>query len=254
MIKAFLSFLSAIVLLNSATAWSVQTPPTSVFQKGDQAFRERANADRAKEALEIYRSLYQSDPENPESAWRLSMACYFVGLRHEPKGKRAKLFAEGRDAGKKSLKQAKECAPCHFWTAINMALYGREVGVLKTLVTLSEIRDHLRKSLEIDPTYARAGAQRLLGAIDENLPGIFGGSERRALESYEKAIAIAPDEPLNYLFLAKLLMKKRETREKGLKIAEQGALISLSDASFVESVDAQVELRKLLASNGVQSK
>ncbi len=222
--------------------------PVSLSQ-GDEAFKQRASEERAREALSIYRQIYQEHPDNPEAAWRLSMACYFVGLRLSPDSERSKIFAQGREAGQAAISKKNDCAPCHFWTAINMALYGKEVGVFKMLFTLREIREHLKVSATLDPAYANGGAQRLLGAIEENLPGILGGSNDRARDYYEKATVIAPDEPLNFLFLARLLLKNEKTASEGINTARKGSLIPIPDLSRVESIEAQSELKTLLSKN-----
>jgi tetratricopeptide (TPR) repeat protein len=240
-IKFILAFVSLIVswpALGSTTLYS--------FERGDEAFRKRVEPERAKEALENYRALIQERPQDVEAAWRFSMASYFVGMRIAPQSDRAKIFSEGRDVGQKAVALRSDCAPCHFWTAINMALYGKEVGIFKTLFTLAEIREHLKKALEADPKYANAGAQRLLGAVEENLPGILGGSDVRALEYYQDALRVSPEEPLNYLFLVRLLFKQNRNQDDAIHLAQKGIQIAILDPGRIESIEAQSELRELL--------
>jgi hypothetical protein len=131
----------------------------ALLNDGDRAYEQRVDEAQARHALETYRKLHEENPDDVEASWRLSMACYFVGLRlTQDNGKKATLFAEGRDAGRAAIEKKTGCAPCYFWSAINMALYGQSVGVLKMLFTLGTVRDYLRKSIELDPTYASAGA------------------------------------------------------------------------------------------------
>src|SRR5205814_2104311 len=145
----------------------------------------------------------QESPDDTEASWRLAMACYYLGqrvLETAPESDREKIYAEGRDAGEAAIRTASSpCAPCEFWTAINMALYGQSVGVFKMLFSLNSIRKHLEASIAADPKYAFGGAQRLLGKIYESIPGILGGSNRKARDYYQEAVGVAPDEPLNYL-------------------------------------------------------
>lgn len=233
-----------------SVAHAAETVAKLSFAEADAAFKERASAEKARAALVQFRKLHQAEPDSFETGWRVALGCYFVGLRLTPPGdERKALFAEGRDAGQRSLKAKSECAPCHFWTAINMALYGQEVGVFKMLFTLGEIRDHLREALRIDPAYASGGAQRLLGKIEEALPGILGGSDDRALDYYLKAVQIAQDEPLNALFLVKLL-EKLDRPEVALAAAKKGAAIPVTDLSRLESLEAKEELQKWLKAKG----
>ena len=184
---------------------------------------------------------------DPETGWRLGMACYFVGLRltHDSDAKE-KLFAEGRDAALSAAEHAPDCAACHFWAAINMALYGQEVGVFKMLFSLKDVEAHLKRSIEIDPTYASAGGYRLLGAIREKLPGILGGSNREARNYYLQAIERAPDEPLNYLFLAQLLREHFDNPEGAIAAARQGIAIREIPTERLESIEARADLEAWL--------
>src|SRR5205807_8794803 len=90
------------------------------------------------------------------------------------------LFAEGREAGLAAIEIDPKCGACHFWTAINMAPYGEAAGVFKMIFTLGSVNDHLKQAAEADPAYAYGGAYRVLGRIQEKLPGILGGSNSRA--------------------------------------------------------------------------
>lgn len=224
-------------------------PAPTRFDQGDAAFKKRGDQAQAKQALDEYRKLFTETPNDPEAGWRFAMACYFYGLRFmkdkKLKHERADLYKEGRDAGRAALKAKPECAPCHFWTAINMALYGDTVGILKTLFTLGEIKDHLKESLGIDPKYAYSGAYRLLGLIEQKLPGILGGSDDRAREYLEKAIATSPDEPLNYEFLAKLLEDEFDDPKTALEVAKKGLAVPPPSEERLESREALVTLKKL---------
>lgn len=194
------------------------------FAAADAAFIERGSEARAKEALALYRAVYTQNPADPEAGWRLSMACYFVGFEFTGDNEqKKKLFAEGRDAGASCLKISTASAAGHFWTAVNMALYGQAAGPFKMLFTLPAIVGHLNDSVSIDPGYAYGGAYRVLGAISQNLPYILGGRNEDARRYYEKAIAASPDEPMNYLFLARLLADRFKDRAAALATAEKGA-------------------------------
>ncbi|MCM2324224.1 MAG: TRAP transporter TatT component family protein [Oligoflexia bacterium] len=217
------------------------------IEKADRAFQQRGVKEKAREAHERYRALHYRSPSDPELAWRFAMASYFVGLRlTQSDDDKERLFAEGRDAGKAGIAAAADCTPCHFWTAINMALYGQTVGPVKMLFSLKEIRAHLQETVRLDPAYASAGAQRLLGLIEQKLPGILGGDNARAKAHLEQAIAVSPDEPLNYLFLARLLHDELDEREGALAIARKGMGIAVTDPSRIESIEARATLQEFV--------
>lgn len=217
------------------------------YLAGDFAFKQRANPSRARLSLKLYRDGLAKYPKDSSAAWRVSMACYFVGLRltHDNDQKKA-LFKEGQAAGEAAIQLSKNCAPCHFWTAINMALYGETVGVFKMLFTLGGIREHLKKSIEADPYYAYGGAYRLLGLIDQKLPGILGGNNDDAKSYFEKAISHAPHEPLNYLFLAKLLKDAYDDEKGALKMAQKGLSVPEPTPDRLEARDALKNLQEFV--------
>jgi tetratricopeptide (TPR) repeat protein len=196
---------------------------STTLAAADAAYQERRIESRAREALSLYRSIYVQIPHDPEVAWRLSMACYFVGFNYTTeRSQKIALFAEGRDAGLAAVSISSASAPAHFWTAINMALYGDEVGVFKMLFSLKTIEQHLHQSVAGDPSYAYGGAYRVLATIQQSLPRVLGGNRDRAKEYLGKALALTPKEPINYLFMARLMEDKFDDRQKALMYARQG--------------------------------
>jgi tetratricopeptide (TPR) repeat protein len=219
----------------------------SDIEAGDQAYRLRRDPAQAAAALGHYRAAFALAPDDAQVAWRVGMAAYFMGIRNSPTpALKQKLWAEGRDAARRGAEIDPSCAPCHFWTAINMALYGESVGVLKMLFTLKTVRRHLQRSIELDPVYSYCGAARVQGVIDRRLPGMLGGSKQRARQRFEQAIQDCPDEPLNYLFLAELLEHDLHDRARAVQTARQGLAVPSPTGERVESIDCQPKLRHLL--------
>lgn len=242
--RAFLLPSVALLLISTVLSSAFASTP---YEKGDEAFKRRKDPARAYEALTEYRQLHASNPQDPEAAWRLAMASYFVGIRLTEKRKEKKaIFDEGKKAGEAAVKNSENCAPCHFWYAINFALYGESVGIVRMLFALDDVQIQLRKSIAADPKYAGAGAMRLLGKIEESLPGILGGSDDRAREHYEKAILTDPNEPLNYLFLARLLEDEFDDEITAVEWAEKGIAVPTPSFDRLEAIDAIDELHGFL--------
>jgi hypothetical protein len=107
----------------------------------------------------------------------------------------------------------------------------------------------LKRSIELYPTYAHAGAFRLLGVIQQKLPGILGGSNDRAREFFEKAIKTAPDEPLNYLFLATLLDEELDDPAGALAIARKGMAVEGLTPDRLEAFESKEKLAILIKKN-----
>ena len=127
-----------------------------------------------------------------------------------------------------------------------MALYGQTIGAVKMLFSLKSIRGHLQSTLKTEPAYAGAGAHRLLGLIEQKLPGVLGGSNARAKEHFERAIQVAPDEPMNHLFLVKLLFEKLKDKNAARVVAKQGLRVPAPSPERIESLGSMKELQEFL--------
>lgn len=219
------------------------------YDDGDRAYRLREDKQKAYQALYWYRKYFKKDPQNIETAWRLSMVCHFVGMRLvQDETQKTALFIEGRDAGRIGVALSPQCSACHFWTAINMALLGETVGPMKMLFSLREVREHLLASAKLDPAYAYGGAYRVLGLIDQKLPALLGGSKEGARKYFKLAIESSVSEPLNYLFLGRLLKDEFHETQEAINVVEKGRQFPEPPAERVESKEAHSELKELYES------
>lgn len=220
----------------------------SELKRADRLYGLRNREADARAALQIYDSLASKEPANAELLWRAAMANYFVAYRYEKKPEVQEThFAKGLALGRSAIHTAPECGPCYFWTAINLTLWAEKRGTFRSLASLKEIRKLLARSLEIDPKYAYGGAHRLLGIIDSKLPQVIGGDRYRARENLLAAIADAPDEPMNYLELARLEWKSFQNHTRAAKLLEEGLSLKNLPADRVESLHALSELQALQA-------
>ncbi len=215
------------------------------FVEADQAYMERADPARVEFANQRYEAIYLANPLDWEAAWRVAMSCYFLGSRvaREDQEKEA-FFARGRDVALQATVLNPKCAPCQLLVGINMALYGELVGVVKMIFTLGDIRSHLQRSLELDPSFAEGAAARSLATIDQVVPFFLGGSKKRAQKNYERALEIDPTEPLNYLYYARFLEKRREFKA-ALALTRRGLSQPRPGSERVESLGAWQRLQTL---------
>ena len=215
--------------------------------RADELLKQRGDLHKLEQALQELRLLNRENPDHRDIGWKFAMATYSWGSKLDEKKKkeeRLKLFEEGRAAGERILEKNPDCAPCHFWTGINHALVGNEKGAFSSLSGINRVKDHAKRVIELDEGYAFGGAHRLLGQIDRALPGIFGGSNKSAKKHFERAIKIAPDEPMNYFELSQLLGKELDEPREALKIAKMGLAIGPLPQDRVEGNDTLEKLRK----------
>ena len=76
------------------------------------------------------------------------------------------------------------------------------------------------------------------------VPFFLGGSKKRARENYQLALAIDPAEPLNYLYYARFLVKRRELKA-ALKLTRRGLEQPEPGPERVESRNAYAQLQAL---------
>ncbi|MBL7716692.1 MAG: hypothetical protein JNL01_14605 [Bdellovibrionales bacterium] len=223
------------------------TPAIQSREEGDRLFRNRNNEASARKALEIYKANYQAKPKDNENVWRYSVALYHMGFKVEKDDKKKReYFTEGKKITEEAIQNDANCAACHFWHAIHSALEANESSSVNLLVNINYVRRFAIRSTELDPTCTKAGGYRLLGQVEIGLPGILGGSNRRAKEYFEKAIAAVPQEPMNYWELAKHLDKNMDKPEEAIEVAKKGAVLAKPEAHDYESLEAWNQLQDFL--------
>ncbi len=206
---------------------SPSPPPTldQLMETGDRLFAQRDRQDILLFAIAAYEEAYALAPENEAVLRQLSRAYYWKGENIDPDEKgadRGKMAAheKGMLYGEQYLALFPDSAAAHFWYASNMARFGAAKGILKSLSTLSDLREHIGKVLELDKFYYDGGPQRFLAKLIVSVPGLLrktlaGGDLDDAKKMLDEAIAHQPDFTLSYVFLGEILMKQKQ-KEKAL--------------------------------------
>ena len=93
----------------------------------------------------------------------------------------------------------------------------------------------------VNEHYQGGAGHRVLGIVDYKVPGIAGGSRKRAIENLTKALAIGPDNPFNHYYLAECLLelgRKDEARTHLDAVARVGTSADV-DAPDLASIQAK---------------
>jgi tetratricopeptide (TPR) repeat protein len=99
--------------------------------------------------------------------------------------------------------------------------YALNVGLLADLDrtyglnAVTEMETALKRAVELDERFDRAGALRLLGILHLRTPGppVSIGSPRKGLRLLQHAVELFPDDPENQLYLAEALRDNGRTDE-----------------------------------------
>ncbi|HYU35290.1 MAG TPA: hypothetical protein VEW48_24315 [Thermoanaerobaculia bacterium] len=256
--------------------------------QGDAAWGRRAQGAQGgqaqpgpiDEAIAAYGRALQADPANLDAAWKLLRALHFKGdYVARTQEEKQKIFARGRDlaeaaldrlgqrvGGRKKLddmapqQAAKALAgipqarPIHLWAAVHWGLWGDNFGRLAA--ARQGVGDRVRRSAEIlialDETYEDAAGHRILGRLHTLAPKVpfFTGwvDRAKAVSEERRAVALAPDNFLNHLYLAEALIEHQpEKKREAQDILRRLLARHPSPDRLVEDERALADARALLA-------
>ena len=225
--KIILPLLTVLVMASAARAQATNT----LLQQGDDLYAQRGDLAKAKEALSKYQAALAAGEDAYGVNWRLARVEYWIGDHTADKTVKKQIFQQGIDHAKKAIELGPNKVEGHFWLGVCYGVYGEAKGILKSLALVKPIKEAMRRVLEIDPAYDKGGADRVLGRVYHEVPGIAGGSEKKSLEHLLKAVEYGPRVGLNLLYLADTYIsldqieKARETLEYILTMEPEPELI-----------------------------
>ncbi len=149
---------------------------------------------------------------------RLARLSYLLGER-SPKNQKLYYFEKGKGYGDTLAREQPAWADGHYWLALNLCGLAEFSGARRGLTLVPQIIEEMEHSLEVNPSYEQAGAHRVLGRIYYACPGwpLSVGDIHESLEHLSSAVALAPENSTNHLFLAETLLKlgkKEEARQE----------------------------------------
>jgi tetratricopeptide (TPR) repeat protein len=260
--KRILPVFSPVPVLLSAAALVfalVMTPAVraqetkTLIQQSDDLYADRGDLAKAKLALTKLQEAQAGGEDAYGVYWRMARAAYWIGDHATDKAEKKTIFQQGIDHAKKAIELGPDKVEGHFWLGVCYGVYGEVRGVLKSLFLVKPIKEEMRRVLEIDPAYDKGGADRILGRVYHEVPGIAGGSEKKSLEHLLKAVEYGPRVGLNLLYLAdtyislKQINKARETLEYILTMEPEPDLIP-------ETAEEREQARQKLESKPFKNK
>lgn len=244
----------------------------------------RADPAALERALEAYREAVETAPDDLRARRGLLHALYFQG-EHLASGAdaRREVFDRGKSAAEEALARlagaadadpesfrelapeeratrlraagvpAEDAAALYFWSGVHWGLWGDAYGRFAAARegVAGTVRDDARTALTLAPTVERAGPHRVLGRLHAEAPKIpfFTGwvDRERAIAELERAVELAPDEPLNRIYLAEALLAHRPgRREDALAQLRAVRELPVEPPRAVETDSAREHARRLL--------
>jgi len=194
----------------------------NLIGQGDQLYELRDDPVNAFKAIEKYEQAFKLNPQSYEASWKIAKTSFYLAeilQDKQDKEKKKKVVEKGVSFAEKAVKINPRGVEGHFWLGVCYTKVGEVKGVLKSLFLIGPIKREMRLVINMDDHYEGAGAYTVLGRVYSQVPGIFGGSNKKARQNYEKAKSISPGNSLNLLFLAETLwdMDEKQPAIKTLK-------------------------------------
>lgn len=190
--------------LRAAPIAPIQTDP-------DELYRQRENVSAARQARDIWADRL-ARAKDFDTAWKLARACYWLGT-HLPERERREALDAGVAAGRTAATISAERPEGHFWMAANMGALAESFGLMQGLRYRGQIKAALERVLAIDRGWQQGSADRALGRWYFKVPGLFGGSRRKAEEHLRQSLQYNSQSTASLVFLAEVLIAERRRAE-----------------------------------------
>jgi len=120
--------------------------------------------------------------------------------------KRLAAYEAGASAAKQAFEINDANADAHFFHAVNLGSAARLSGVTNAAMTVGTIKHCAQRAIEINPRHAQA--LQMMGGLLMEIPWFLGGSEKKAQDFLERAIAVDGNFANGRMMLAKLYKKQ----------------------------------------------
>ena len=184
-------------------AQTIPQEPAAAAADPDALYRDRENLASARQAADLW-SKEAAAGGSFEAAWKLARAYYWLGTQGPERERRAAL-ERGVNAGEQAAALQPNRPEGHFWLAANMGGLAESFGLRQGIRYRGRIRDAQLKVRAMDPSWQQGSADRALGWWYYKVPGLFGGSRKKAEEHLRQALAYNPQSTATLYFLAEVV-------------------------------------------------
>jgi tetratricopeptide (TPR) repeat protein len=191
-----LALLSSLLFLApSGGARTADTNPASrdeAIAEADRLLTYGENPARDRKALEVLERALAETGDDYELLWRAARAAYHVADAAPPEEK-TRGFERAIQHAERAVALRPNGVEGHFWLGGSWGKYAETKGGLKAWRLTKKVRSEMETVLKLRPDYEDGAAFLALGELDRRLPGLFGGSKKRARSYLEQGVRTAPD-------------------------------------------------------------
>jgi tetratricopeptide (TPR) repeat protein len=199
------------------------------------------------ELAQYEEELSRADEDRNSCLIRLARLCFTLGELSQ-KSEALQYFEKGRRYSEILAREEPLWPEGHYWLGLNLGGLAEQSGARRGLKLVPEIVAEMEMALKGNPAYDQAGPHRVLGRIYFECPPwpLSVGNLPESLKHLSAAVAVAPENSTNHLFLAETLFRvgKKEEARKELEQVLQTTRHSLCP-QFLEE-DRQTARRLLV--------
>jgi tetratricopeptide (TPR) repeat protein len=146
-----------------------------------------------------------------EARWRLADLYLNHGTILRAKTEKIETFKRGQREALAAIQLAPNGPEGHYYYAVNLGSQIEQEGALKAIFKLKRLAGEIDTTLGIKPDFAPALVVKARYMAD--LPGIFGGSDKKAEEFFKKALKADPNCESAYVEYARFLLERKRPTE-----------------------------------------
>lgn len=223
--------------------------PATALAKARAAYANRDDLTQARAAVEWYSHAALAEPNGYLPRWEGARAAYFLAsfpLRDAPAAERSRILEEGVRVGREAVALQPNAPEGLFWLGVVLGASAEVRGMWAGLRAVGEIRRLMQRCLDLDPTVANHGPDRVLGRLEFKLPALAGGSVRRSIAHLERSLAGSPRESITWLFLAESVRATGD-RNRARELLRRALQVEPDPEYQVEDRWVKEDARALLA-------
>lgn len=193
-----------------------ETVPTAELVKQAEAlFAQRADVAKLRDAINAMARGRNPDQRDFEVEWKYAKYNYLFSKQLADEKEADKVLKDGYAAGLIASRIEPNKPAGYFWAGANLGEQARRSPITVGLKSTSEIRELMKKVIEIQPDYQGASAFDAMAQL-ELATRLTGGKAEKAVEYLEKALQYEKGNGYLYLHPAEayLAMQKNAEAEK----------------------------------------
>lgn len=186
------------------------------WQIFDDQWRGRGEADVLRGLAEVFS---EAAPDAGEDEfhwrWRYARLLHFQAMQADEannQNEATQFYSQGAGQAKRAIEINKFCVEGHFWHGVNALEAARRKGALALGAAYGAASKAVEQAMKIDEAYHFAGPVRVWARIQHFKPLLLGGHLDRAIESYRRALQIAPHNSTTNLYYAEALWADRQPK------------------------------------------